>query len=146
MASISLVIQRFLWVIIWNKCEIGMKTRLNRRGTLNVVFRALKMQAIRALKGAFTLSEYSIFGSKSVCFRIKRPKSWGVVSLRERETKIEFHQLTVFIKSFSILRRQKIYRFEHQSFVRVNIILQPPIASSANIIALTKAWHLTHFS
>lgn len=145
MASISLVIQRFLWVIasiIWNKCKIGMKKRINMRGT----FRALKKQATRALKGAFTLSEYSIFGSKSVCFRMKKTKQLGR-GVRERErTKIEFHQLTVFIKSFSILRSQKIYRFEHQSFVRVNIILQPPIVSSANIIALTKAWHLTHFS
>lgn len=54
-----------------------MKKRINMRGTLNVVFRALKKQAIRALKGAFTLSEYSIFGSKSVCFRMKKTKQLG---------------------------------------------------------------------
>ena len=61
-----------------------MKKRINRRGTFNVVFRALKMQAIRALKGAFTLSEYSIFGSKSVCFRMKKTKQLGG-GVRERE-------------------------------------------------------------
>ena len=83
----STYFQRFLWVIasiIWNKCEIGIKKRINRRGTLNVVFRALKMQTIRALKGTFTLSEYSILGSKSVCFRMKKTKELGR-GVRERE-------------------------------------------------------------